>query len=300
MTTAGLLTVRGRFADGAVRDLGVDLQRPTVSRLFAGQLPEAVVKTIPYLFTLCAHAQRVAAQAALAAAQGQARRPVDSRELWIEVLHENLWRLLLDWPPALGLAADNGAFINWRNGRQGPASLEATRRLVADTLRPLAEKCLKILVDRGDDHPAAPPSELDAEPWLAYWQGMAGDMPGLSRPASISAAYRRRLAEVDAAVAALGAGTPFPVEAAGNEGWGVGQTLTARGVLTHAVHVVDGKVASFRVQAPTDSHFANAGPLAALLGNGRLADVEQARQVVNQAILALDPCLPYVVEVHDA
>lgn len=300
MTTAGLLTVRGRVADGELHDLVVDLQRPTVSRLFAGQLPEAVVKTIPYLFTLCAHAQRVAAQAALAAAQEQAPRPADSRELWIEVLHENLWRLLLDWPPALGLAADNGAFINWRNGRQGPACLETSRRLLAETVHPLAEKCLKILVDRGDDSPPMPPPGLDADPWLEYWQGTATDMPQPARPLSISAAYRRRLVEVHTAVDALAADTPFPVEAAGHEGWGVGQTLTARGVLTHAVHVVDGKVASFRVQAPTDTYFADAGPLAALLGNCRFTGLDQARQVVNQAILALDPCLPYVVELHDA
>lgn len=300
MTTAGLLIVRGRFADGAWRDLAVDLKRPTVSRLFAGQLPEAVVKTIPYLYTLCAHAQRVAAQAALAAAQGQMPRPADSQELWIEVLHENLWRLLLDWPPALGLDADNGAFINWRNGRQGPACIETTQRLLADTLRPLAAKCLKILVDRGDDRPAMQPPELDPEPWLDYWQGMAAELPELNRPVSIGAAYRRRLAEVNSALAALVAGKPFPVEAEGREGWGVGQTLTARGVLTHAVHVVDGKVASFRVHAPTDSYFADAGPLVALLGNCRFSSLDQAKQVLNQAILALDPCLPYEVELQDA
>jgi len=90
------------------------------------------------------------------------------------------------------------------------------------------------------------------------------------------------------------------VASAGGDGWGVGQTLTARGVLTHAVHVVDGKVANYRVQAPTDSFFADAAALSSLLGNLRFASLEQARQGLNRAILALDPCLPYVAEVVDA
>ena len=52
-----------------------------------------------------------------------------------------------------------------------------------------------------------------------------------------------RQAEVEAAVTALADGLPFPIARAGSAGWGVGQTLTARGRLTHAVHVVDGRVA---------------------------------------------------------
>ena len=64
--------------------------------------------------------------------------------------------------------------------------------------------------------------------------------------------------------------------------------------------VVDGKVASYRVQAPTDSYFADASALSSLLGNLEFASLDHARQALNQAILALDPCLPYEVELHDA
>jgi coenzyme F420-reducing hydrogenase alpha subunit len=88
--------------------------------------------------------------------------------------------------------------------------------------------------------------------------------------------------------------------AAGDAGWGVGQTLTARGVLTHAIHVVDGKVARYQVQAPTDSFFADAAPLTGLLAHREFPSRERARQALEQAILALDPCLPYNVELHDA
>ena len=306
MNSAGLLTVRGRWADGAVRDLVADLQRPLVTRLFIGQLPEAVVKTVPYLFTLCAHAQRTAAQAALAVAQEKTPRPANSAELWIEVLHENLWRLLLDWPPALGLPPQKDAFIAWRSGRHGEDCLAITQSLLVDTLRPLAEKCREKLVDRNthqeahaDGHGASALT-LTLADWLRHWQGAATALPALPQPASITAAYRARLAEVETATRALAEDRPFPIAVAGGAGWGVAQTLTARGVLTHAAHVVDGKVANYRVQAPTDAYFADARPLSSLLGNCSVATPEQAKQVLNQAILALDPCLPYEVELHNA
>lgn len=308
MTDAGLLTVRGRFQRGVLLDLEVILKRPSVTRLFIGQLPDAVVKTVPYLFTLCAHAQRVAAQAAVAAAQNEVPRAADSTELWVEVLHENLWRLLLDWPPALGLHSEKAAFIAWRNARQSEDFLETTQKLLHDTLRPLADKCLENLVDRTTEEVAPEAAEqgragaalLAPEPWLAYWQGTASEMPGLLRPLSIRSVFQARLAEVETAVQALIHNTPFPIACAGGDGWGVAQTLTARGVLTHAVHVVDGRVANYRVQAPTDGFFADAGALSALLENCRFASLDQAKQVLNQAILALDPCLPYVVELRDA
>lgn len=308
MNSAGLLTVRALLQHGRLQDLEVILKRPSVTRLFIGQLPDAVVKTVPYLFTLCAHAQRAAAQAAVVAAQNEVPRATDSAELWVEVLHENLWRLLLDWPPALGLHSGKEAFITWRNARQSDDFLAITQRLLRDTLRPLAEKCLENLVGRTTEE-VAPESAgrdkfeaavLAPESWLAYWQGTASEMPGMPRPVSIRSVFQARLAEVEAAAQALANGTPFPIASAGGDGWGVAQTLTARGVLTHAVHVIDGNVANYRVQAPTDGFFADAVALSSLLGNCRFASLDQAKQLLNQAILALDPCLPYVVELRDA
>lgn len=314
MTSAGLLVVRAHFRDGCLGDISVELFRPPITRLFIGQLPDVVAKTVPYLYTLCAHAQRTVAQAALAAAQDELPRPVDSHELWLEVLHENLWRLLLDWPPALGLPPGKDAFIAWRNGRHNDDCLEKTQNLLADVLRPLAEKCLEKLVDRGTqatgpgvqapqgcgNHDISPAPALRPEPWLDYWQGATAQMPALPIPTSIRAAYSARLAEVEMAAKALAEGAAFPVAAAGGEGWGVAQTLTARGVLTHAVHLDEGKVVNYRVQAPTDSFFADASALSSLLGNLHFASLDQAIPALNRAILALDPCLPYEVELQDA
>lgn len=304
----GLLTVKASFKERGLHDIRVNLTRPSVTRLFIGQLPDVVTKTVPYLFTLCAHAQRAAAEAAVTAAQGEAPRVIDSADLWLEMLHENFWRLLLDWPPALGLRPEKEAFIAWRNARQGGDCLVVTQNLLHQSLRPIAEKCLEMLVDRSTDEvapddgdleiPAAAP--LAPQAWLDYWQGTSAQMPALPVPTSIRAVFLARLAETLAAVGALVGGAPFPVASAGGDGWGVGQTLTARGVLTHAAHVVDGKVANYRVQAPTDSFFADATALSSLLANLRFASLEQARLGLNRAILALDPCLPYVAEVVNA
>lgn len=305
MNSAGLLTIRAKWCGGALEDIGVALKRPSVTKLFIGQIPDAVVKAIPYLYTLCAHAQRAVAQAALAAAMGEARRPVDDAELWTEMLHENFWRLLLDWPQALGLPPAREAFAVWRSARQGTTCLAETQKLLVNSLRDLSGKCLAALAERAPPEVipsggAAEPLALAPDQWLAYWLGNTDRPPVMPRPLSVRAALQQRLAQTELAAQALAAGTAYPVAAVGERGWGVAQTMTARGVLTHAVHVVDGRVENYRVLAPTDDFFADAAPLASLLAGRRFALADDARQGLEQAILALDPCLPYALELNHA
>lgn len=298
MTSAGLLTVRALYNAGRLENIAVDLQRPPVTRLFHGQIPDAVVKTIPYLYTLCAHAQRAVAQATVAAAMGEPRRPVDDGELWVEMLHENFWRLLLDWPVALGLPPAQEAFVTWRAARHIHSRVAETQKLL-ETVHHLGRQCLEKL---GDGRPPEVPGPLRLAPerWLAYWQGTVDEPPAMRQPVSVEAAFRARLVEADRAAASLAAGLPYPISAAGEAGWGVGQTLTARGILTHAVHVVDERILNYRIWAPTDGFFANPGALSALLAGQRFASPEVARQGLEQAILALDPCLPHLVELDHA
>lgn len=299
VTTAGLLTVRADFAEGRLKHVDVALRRPPVAQLFVGQSPEAVVRIVPCLYAICARAQRLTAQAALAAAAGDATQPADDAGLWIEMLHENLWRLLLDWPPALGLPPAQAAFIAWRAARHDGCCAEATRRLLADVLDGLAEKCLARLVDRDSDVACGPVAPTPDE-WLARWREGADFRPALSAPPSIRAAYRGRIAEVERATAALASGAPFQLAAAGGNGWGVAQTVTARGVLTHAVRLEAGTVTRYRVTAPTDVVFADAGALRGLLDGAHFASSEEAKRSLQLAVLALDPCLPHVLEVNDA
>lgn len=297
MTATGSLSIRAEWQAPqplSAGTLSVTLQRPTAARLFIGQLPAVVAKTVPYLYSLCAQAQRAAAQAALAAAGNQPLPATDSQHrqaLWQEVLHESLWRLLLDWPAALGLPPAKDAFAHWRSARLAADGEQATARLLAETLAPLAEQCLARLPGVADD--PAPLPELAPATWRE-------DAPP-PVPASIAAAYRQRLALVRAAATALQEDRPYPLAAASVDGWGIAQALTARGVLTHAVQLHEGKVRAYRIHAPTDALFADATPLTALLASlPPPASAESARQALEQAILALDPCLPYTLELIHA
>lgn len=299
MSPGGSLIVRAAFADNRVRIDAVVLERPAMTRLFVGQNPDAAVRLVPHLYALCSEAQRVTARAALAAAEGRraACDAIDTRLLWLEVLHENLWRLLLDWPVACGLPAAREEFAAWRSARLGVDGNGATRRLIEATLCPLVERCRIVLDDRGVA-PAWP--QLDVAAWLDWWRTAAGERPALTSTTDIAAAYLARVADVARAAAALESSQPFPLAAAGGDGIGVAQTLTARGVLTHAITLRDGKVARYHLEAPTDASFARPEKLAALLVDRPYATADAARQGLEAAILALDPCLPYQVEWQDA
>lgn len=297
MNPAGQLDIRAAYRDGQLHEIAVDLRRPPVSRLFVGQAPEVVVKTVPYLYSLCSEAQRAAAQAALAVAGDGVPRPVNDAALWTEVLHETLWRLLLDWPAALGLPAARAEFATWRAERQGDCA-GATRRLLEGCVARLAADCLAAL--DAADAAAAPAPIPDPAAWLPWWRGEAAAPPAPAMPGSIAAALRGRLAQLETAAQALADGRPFPVVAGGGGGLGLAQAATARGVLTHAVRVADGRVTDYRVLAPTDAFFRDAAGLSGLLAGVAAATRDAARRRLEQAVLALDPCLPYQLEINDA
>ncbi|MBM4179981.1 MAG: nickel-dependent hydrogenase large subunit [Betaproteobacteria bacterium] len=75
---------------------------------------------------------------------------------------------------------------------------------------------------------------------------------------------------------------------------GMAGVETSRGLLIHVVRLKDGKVADYRITAPTEWNFHPAGPLAqALSGLGTGAGLEAAARLVSQS---LDPCVAYAVE----
>ncbi|HZX31450.1 MAG TPA: hypothetical protein VFF03_08875 [Rhodocyclaceae bacterium] len=315
MNSVGSLAVSARYVRGALDGLEVRLERPSVTRLFLGQTPEFVARTVPCLYTLCAKAQGAACRAALAAAQGEQAPWEDSAILWIESLHEHFWRLLLDWPLALGLPQAKEAFVTWRAARSGAQVGPATAALLENTLlglpaavwreeggsaaeHSLAGRCLARL-EHIEESAKFDPSPLTAGDWLAYWRDGRSDAPSVGHRASIGVAWLARLREAVDAALALEAGAPYPMAMAGDDGWGIGQAITARGILTHGVRIEDGRVAAYRVWAPTDRHFADAACLAALLQERTWPDLERAQQALEQAVLALDPCLPYTVKVDN-
>lgn len=324
----GALRVQARWAAGRLEPLQVELQRPAVTSLFQGQPAAQVQASVPLFYSLCSQAQGLAAGAALAAARGEAHwtpSPASTRALWLEALHEHLWRLLLDWPVALGLEAPREAFAIWRKCRQAdPASFAAaTRQLFERALgldpgtgqpRPegLAARCLSQL-----QHPLTLPARdddalPDPAPWLADDQDPAAGMSGLETAAADGAnsrhiatppgpglAYARRLLQALEAWQALGTEQPYPLRSAArpDRRLGLGLTRTARGLLLHEALLEAGdRVGCYRIWAPTDRLFADAAPLTRLLQALAPEDAGATRRALELAILALDPCVPYGID----
>ncbi|AOU97389.1 hypothetical protein BI364_04750 [Acidihalobacter yilgarnensis] len=119
--------------------VAVDIRstRPAyASRALIGRTPAEAVRLAPLLFSLCGGAQRVAALAACADAQGIEATPAerDARgfALELERVREHALRLLMDWPQALGLEAwrDDAAqlfALHRRMADAGEDGLQATR-----------------------------------------------------------------------------------------------------------------------------------------------------------------------------
>lgn len=339
-----------------VAGLQVRLERPPAYQLFVGRRPAEVLAAVPRLYTLCGTAQTAAARLGLLAVAGEG--PGDARdglpaalhgELWWELLHETLWRLLLDWPEPLGQRPAREAFQVWRRAR-GDAALAATDVLFRSTLfgpgggellapDALAARCLAALAAweaadpacadawlprlRGDCRQALGP--LDPQPWLDHWVAQAAapifshplqsesDLPPPTVPDSPRSAYCRLLTLALAARQALAEGSPYPLavrcHAGAGERLAVAQTLTARGVLTHALGYGAApaspaeasppeRVTRYHVWAPTDRLFAPEGggrPLRDLLS--RLLGVDPHNEsrrpaALRIALLTLDPCVP--------
>ena len=108
MTREGELVVRlpwdGECVHGPVLVSSRDF---VAERLFAGKSPAQAVAMVPLLFNLCGGAQRAAACAALTSAGATDIAPgaTDDLAVVLETVQEYFWRLLIDWPQAMGRQA---------------------------------------------------------------------------------------------------------------------------------------------------------------------------------------------------
>lgn len=79
---------------------------------------------------------------------------------------------------------------------------------------------------------------------------------------------------------------------------GLAGVETSRGLLLHAVRLLDGKVAEYRIVAPTEWNFHPAGPLfQALSGLAAGDDLAARARLVAQS---LDPCVAFAIELSEA
>jgi uptake hydrogenase large subunit len=124
MTLEGELVVHLPWNGHHVQRVRLHSSRPiAASRALAGKPPDEVVATVPLLFSICGGAQRAAASGALAAAAGgRCSGTSDELRVILETVQEYFWRLLIDWPKAMG-----------RERLAGPVA--AVRQQIAATAR---------------------------------------------------------------------------------------------------------------------------------------------------------------------
>jgi hypothetical protein len=139
MADAGKLTLRLHCGDGRVQRVEIASSRPQAARLLVGRTSQQAEMLAPLLFNVCGRAQGAAAQAALARAEGREVQ-VDEASLASEAIQEHLWRLLLDWPQALGLPPQKAEYARWRSALQQGRMNEVAEAWARDWLGlPLAD-----------------------------------------------------------------------------------------------------------------------------------------------------------------
>ena len=311
----GCVRLRLAVIDGRVAAVSVASERPLVAAVLRGRPAEAAVKLVPLLFALCGRAQGRAAELALAAACGRESAARIDAEIQAEVMREHLWRWLLDLPPLLGVAADQGEFT-----RLARCIADGQREAVAGFLagEQIARLCRRLeeMKDLAEPPHGLLPS-LDAAaslvPWpqldagfcaRPQWQGCAAETGAIARrrnPSAAGAFAARWLARLEelrdwaAGREKVGAGgTASAVQA----GPGRGRALveTARGLLMHEIALDGERIADYFIVAPTEWNFHPQGSLAGWLTGRDAGDREELQTFVARAVAALDPCVRWELE----
>lgn len=328
--TAGLEIGIGWRA-GAIERVELRSHRPDTSRLLPGRTPAEAMALLGRLYTVCGHAQRAAAELALGAALG--REPAAARRVELrlacerEAVQEHLWRLLVDWPKKLGVAAEHERFAHWyrRCATPDPAWPAALLVEVADRwlerpvatvddwgdlraydawtqratpvlapsfreLRRAAERAGRGATERRADE-TGPVVQHAEHPWIDALQaaGRAVEARVAARLVGLLAIAGNLAGRGDPDLA-----TEFDADAPA-AGHGAAVVTTARGVLAHDVHVAGDRIERYSIRTPTDGNFAAGGAYVAHLAGCAATTEAEALRSADLWALALDPCVPYCV-----
>ena len=293
----------------------VSVRRPVVAeRLFVGQSAGHVMTLVPMLYSLCAQAQKLAAQLALygKTPDEQALRAVALEAVrehglylgrWLPRLHQALqgvsgWLNLDKVPYAAKL---NGV----AQAIGGPPEIFQAAKTLAENLPEKARKTAPegVLPLHGSDLTSKILQQMAAQ---ADWCQQP-EVDGVRENSFYTRASLFERLPPDAAGRlaarlwdlhqwlrlAVGERCAFPVwgQMAWHD-WRLGWVETARGRLYHAARVEAGRVMAYRISAPTEWNFHPRGVLARWLEAAGQADAQTA-----QALAALvDPCVAVRVE----
>lgn len=244
--------------DGVVSAAEVVCDRPAVARLLRGQQADQAVALVPLIYSLCGKAQGIAARAALAAARGKPGAAHVDAEALAEAAREHAWKLFVDWPKQLALAADEAFFV--RLQRASPEQRKDVARELAAHPLPAA---MTALLGTGDIDRLLAKRIVTRLGELSDWL--------LDRPG------------------ALGTVSATCVE----PGIGAARVETARGGLLHRLALDGDQIADYAITAPTDVHFAAGGDAARWLEGLRGLRQVEAEARAKRLVMAFDPCVPW-------
>lgn len=314
-----------RLPDAGVR---VRWPRRAPEQLFAGQAPVAALRLVPLLFTLCAAAQTLAAELALAAAAGRDARAGHEalQALGRESARETLRQLLLDCATAFdGVPADGHWLGRWREARDRDAlAALACDYVFGEPLDAWLARGEAGWLDWIDQAPTAPAGWLArltgrqagcpllppidaaglaraAGDWLAAegpaWQGEAREVGALRLeadrlPALLAAGLlprARLLARLVRLARTLG-GEALPAAGVARLGDGALALVdTARGPLIHLAELeTGGAIRAYRVIPPTAWHSHPQGLIRRVLESSADDEAEWRRQLA-----LIDPCVGF-------
>jgi len=222
---SGSLTIAIR-RDGGAAAVTIGSTRPvTAARVFAGMTVQEAAARIPLLFSVCGTAQAAACAAACEQAiEQRADAAVQERRRWLlaaETIREHLWRLLLDWPAALGRMPASAAMAEVMRAYQ------SLRALLTADAAPFAPGATAVPVDAADGTELAEALTRCALTQVfghdaGHWRVMVTDADGLRDWASSAGtpAAALVLALLDENLAGLGRNPvqPLPVDAANQQG----------------------------------------------------------------------------------
>lgn len=83
-----------------------------------------------------------------------------------------------------------------------------------------------------------------------------------------------------------------------DEGCGMSEVSAARGTLIHAASVVEGRIAGYRVLAPTHWNFVPQGVAARAVNRIAAKHGSQAQKLCELMVTAIDPCVAYSVRIQ--
>ena len=267
-----------------------------------------------------------------------------------EIVDECFFRLLIDWPRAMGVEPEAGAVARARVGDDAGLAVLARQSIFGESPsawleRGTYDELLAWAASAGTlparllgallrDTPALGRSDvalmpaptraaieskvlaaMSRDPEYAHaptWDGAPVETGAIVRMRGhplvaavighdgITAGARMtaRLAELAHLVAS--AALPHAEGFALGESEGVGAVETARGFLLHHARIAGGRVADYRILAPTEWNFHPQGALARGLAGVAGRDGAEVERLARIAVHALDPCVACSIEVAHA